>query len=170
MYLPSVGLVLLFGLAVKYLWSRSRSVTIALSLLLAVVCIALNLSQQNPYENEKAYNTRSLIVDELPPEKFAEMMIKWAVEDCKHGEYERARELLKPPPSTVAFYRISSETLFLARSFDVRRLDYMTYVTPEGVQGTVPYDDLDLRVTACLNPEMVGTLLAKVPAPATTAP
>ena len=155
LYLPSVGLVLLLGIALKYLWRRSRNTTIASGLLLAVVCIALNLSQQYPYQNEVAFSRQSLIVTGWHPEKFAEMTIRMTVDHCKFGEYERARELLKPPPSTVAFYRRSSETLFFAKSFDFRP-NPMTYVTPEGVRGSAPIDDLDLRVTACLNPELVG--------------
>lgn len=167
LYLPSLGLVLLFGLAVKWLGSRSRNATIAFSLLLAVVCVGLNLSQQYSYQDEKALGVQAFIVEGYRPEQFAEMMIKRAVDFCQHGGGpEGARELFKPPPSTVAFYRLSSGTLFFARSYDTQD-DPMRYVTPEGVRGTVALDDLDFRVTACLNPELVGTLLAKIPASST---
>jgi hypothetical protein len=177
LYLPSVGFVLLFGLAVEYLWSRSQNATVSLGLLLAAACIALNLSQQSPYQNENAFRTRTLIATRIIQIGFTEsewqadernIINKDAVTYCWEGAPEAARALLNLPPSIVAFYRLSSRTLFLATSFDMGS-DPMTYVTPEGVRGNAPLDDLELRVTACLNPELLGTLPARGPAPAITA-
>jgi hypothetical protein len=157
LYLPSVGLVLIFGFFMKYLWSRSRNAAIALSALLFALSIWLNCTQQGFYRNQRAFTSRSLVLEGWPVGVAEAVRQEIVYEKCKDGRSEEARDEINAPPLSVSFYRITDGLLFSAASFDVRD-GRLSYVTPEGKRGAMPMSDLDPSITACLNPEMVGQL------------
>ena len=151
LYLSSVGMVLLIGLAAKYLLPRSRRLSVALGLLVAVVYVSLNLSQQNPYRDNKTWNGRYLSV-----------VSEGALNLCSSGRQERAREVINQGAAAAVFYRLSNKTLFTATSFQIGS-GVLTYLSPDGVKGTVPLSDLSSTVFGCLNPEMPVLLLLVSP-------
>lgn len=159
LYLPSVGLALILALLAKYLWSRSRNVSLVLGLLLIVACIGLNVTQQDFYRSEASLFTHVFKGAGVRPEELGTYMLVAAGTACKTGLPEEARELLNV--DRLALVRrdgivisgiVSFQGTLGDRSFEFDAQDgNIKYLTPQMVLRTVPSADVALDLTACLN-------------------
>lgn len=97
LYLPSVGLTLMLGLLVKYLWKQSRFVELTLAGLSIAALVCLNVTQQNYYKNEASLILTTSRVYDYKVDWLTEiglLLSEDAVGLCREGDQQGAREAL----------------------------------------------------------------------------
>ena len=126
LYLPSVGLVMLFGMFFEYARHRWRSFSAALAVVLVGTLACLNLSQQAPYRDEEANSGKMLRAycsstnDADPNCEFMKTadwrprvvypLLEQAIGTCHEGRRNDAQEILdsvklSPSLSSVVFFQ-----------------------------------------------------------------
>jgi Flp pilus assembly protein TadD len=111
LYLPSVGLCLLFGMLAQWLWTRPKPVKVIFltaSAALLVVFTILTIRQQRFYKNDEAFYQRAIDLD--PTNVY--VMDSFGAIHLENGENERAmkefREALRLAPNDAnAIYNLA---------------------------------------------------------------
>jgi protein O-mannosyl-transferase len=126
LYLPSVGLVILFGMFFEYARHRLRAFSAGLAVVMVAALACLNLSQQAPYRDEEANSGKMLraycaSINGIDPEcefmrttdwrpRVVYPLLEQAIGTCHEGRRNDAQEILdsvklSPSLSSVLFFQ-----------------------------------------------------------------